>query len=275
MKTNRTSVLANKEILAKIVKDNFSIFDVLRAFNLNAKGNAKTIKKYLNEFQICTAHFNSKHYLLTNSYKRLDDNQIFCINSKAGSGTVKSRIIKNKLFPYKCRDCGNEGEWNNKKIVLQLEHINGVSTDNRIENLTLLCPNCHSQTITYAGKNLKNKIIMPIKYFKIIQVINDDLPQVLDNIHLYKSFEDFLNSYKIKTTKSTLEKLKNTLLPYQNNESIKIFYANNEIDKKRVKFPSPEKVLEMVKATNYSKTAKVLECSDNGVRKYLKRNGLL
>lgn len=275
MKTNNISILANKKILQKVVKDSFSKSDVLRFFNLSPKGSARTLSKYLNEFKICTAHFNSKHYLLNYSYKRLSDNHIFCINSQAASNTVKERIIRNKLFPYKCRDCGNEGEWNGKIIVLQLEHINGINTDNRIENLTFLCPNCHSQTTTFGGKNLRNKIIIPIKNFTILQVISNDLPNILNNIHLYKNFEEFLKSYKIKTTKSTIEKLKNTLIPYQNHKNVKAFYANNEISKKRVLFPSPQKVLEMVNDTNYSQTAKVLGCSDNGVRKYLKRNGLI
>jgi hypothetical protein len=45
--------------------------------------------------------------------------------------------------------------WNNKGLVLQLDHINGVHNDNRVENLRILCPNCHSQTDTFCAKNIK------------------------------------------------------------------------------------------------------------------------
>jgi 5-methylcytosine-specific restriction endonuclease McrA len=48
--------------------------------------------------------------------------------------------------------------WNEKEISLQLEHRNGIHTDNRLENLELLCCNCHSQTSTYAGKNMKKNM---------------------------------------------------------------------------------------------------------------------
>jgi len=69
---------------------------------------------------------------------------------------MKNRIIFDKLIDYKCSSCGNEGEWRGERLSLQLEHINGISNDNRLKNLTFLCPNCHSQTKTYAGR--KNKI---------------------------------------------------------------------------------------------------------------------
>lgn len=83
----------------------------------------------------------------------IDDSDLFCENSPHSRNTLKKRILKNKLIEYKCFECGNTGEWNGKPITLQLEHKNGISNDNRLENLCFLCPNCHSQTETYAGKS--------------------------------------------------------------------------------------------------------------------------
>lgn len=68
---------------------------------------------------------------------------------------LKKRLVDNGILEYKCYVCGNDGCWNGKKLVLVLDHINGVKTDNRIENLRLLCPNCDSQTDTFKGKNKK------------------------------------------------------------------------------------------------------------------------
>lgn len=72
---------------------------------------------------------------------------------------LKVRLIKENLIEYKCAICNNTGEWNNQKLVLQLDHINGINTDNRLKNLRFLCPNCHTQTETYAGRGRKKEVI--------------------------------------------------------------------------------------------------------------------
>lgn len=64
----------------------------------------------------------------------------------------KSHLIKANLIEYKCSCCGIT-EWNGKPLTLQLHHINGNNRDNRLENLTFLCPNCHSQTDNFSSKN--------------------------------------------------------------------------------------------------------------------------
>ena len=66
---------------------------------------------------------------------------------------LSRRLKKEKIIENKCDECGIT-EWNGKPIVLHLDHINGKRTDHRLENLRLLCPNCHSQTDTYCGRNI-------------------------------------------------------------------------------------------------------------------------
>ena len=77
---------------------------------------------------------------------------IFCKNSKIGLSSLRRKIITNNLLEYKCSSCGLT-DWNDKIITLQLDHINGIRDDNRIENLRFLCPNCHTQTDTFAVRN--------------------------------------------------------------------------------------------------------------------------
>jgi Zn finger protein HypA/HybF involved in hydrogenase expression len=85
------------------------------------------------------------------------DEDIFCENSTYLNGaSIKKRLYKMGV-KEECTGCGLGPEWRGLPLTLQLEHINGVHNDNRLENLAILCPNCHSQTSTFAGKNIKVK----------------------------------------------------------------------------------------------------------------------
>lgn len=95
--------------------------------------------------------------LALNASRKLSTEQVFVENSTYARHNLKRRVIKENLLEYKCVCCGNEGEHNNKPLVLQLDHINGVNNDHRIENLRFLCPNCHTQQDTYAAKNIAKK----------------------------------------------------------------------------------------------------------------------
>ena len=69
---------------------------------------------------------------------------------------LSKRLVKEGYKEYVCEECGIS-DWNNKPISLELDHIDGVRYNHKLENLRLLCPNCHSQTDTFKSKNIKNK----------------------------------------------------------------------------------------------------------------------
>ena len=81
--------------------------------------------------------------------------QILVKGSSYNNTKLKARLIKRGLLQNQCSICGVNNAWNNRPLSLQIDHINGDSTDNRIVNLRLLCPNCHSQTKNFAGKGAR------------------------------------------------------------------------------------------------------------------------
>jgi len=100
-----------------------------------------------------------------NKNKSFPNEMVFVENSTYPRQGIKKRLIKGNMIPYKCDECGIDDNWNDKKLVLQLDHINGINNDNRIENLRFLCPNCHTQQDTYGAKNRLNDQRQPKKYY--------------------------------------------------------------------------------------------------------------
>ena len=96
----------------------------------------------------------TKKYAVKDFPEIYSNDEIFRKNStwRSNTSSLKKRILKYNLLEYKCSLCGNEGYWNNKPLVLQLDHIDGDRTNIEITNLRFLCPNCHTQTDTYANK---------------------------------------------------------------------------------------------------------------------------
>lgn len=142
-----------KENLEPLVNTSKSYREVCRKIGISESGNGyKTIKKYIELHNITTEHFLSReeHLLKLKQIKTIDLKDILIENSSYSNNTnLKRKLLKANLLKYECVKCINKGEWNNRQLILQLDHINGNRKDNRIKNLRFLCPNCHSQTSTF------------------------------------------------------------------------------------------------------------------------------
>ena len=94
------------------------------------------------------------------------DVDMFSENSPCTRQMVRRRILSDNLLEYQCSICGSEAVHNGSPLSLHLDHVNGVSTDHRLENLRFLCPNCHSQTSTYGGRRKQYEINTEGKSYK-------------------------------------------------------------------------------------------------------------
>ena len=98
---------------------------------------------------------------------------------------------------YKC-ECGITDTWQGKKITLELDHINGINSDNRIENLRYLCPNCHSQTPTFRGRNI-NKGVQKVSDEELLTCYkkNKNIRQTLLELGLAAKGGNYLRVQKL------------------------------------------------------------------------------
>ena len=138
----------------------------------------KQIRKILEENKVDISHFKECEPYKPDGVKgKLPIEEYLVKGSTISIPKLRERLLKEGLKEHKCENpkCGLS-EWHNLPIPLQLHHINGDRTDNRLENLQLLCPNCHALTDNYCGRKLKKVKEAKPRPSKIIpkeQLLND------------------------------------------------------------------------------------------------------
>lgn len=150
------------EQFIEAVSSSSSIREVLRKLGLAPHGgNYKTFHSKKRQLKLSTTHFTGQGHLRgkTHSYTPSRPlNEILVVDSPhQTSSSLHRRLVKEGILENKCVWCGISS-WREESLSLHMDHINGINTDNHIENLRLLCPNCHSQTDTYCGKNKPKSI---------------------------------------------------------------------------------------------------------------------
>ena len=155
--TNRKSKVyaVSDEEFVQIVANANSYSDCLRALGLSTSGGSSTdvLKERINELECSIEHFHKKGGQSYQAKYNLTD--ILVENSTyANISSLKKRLVGEGVLEYKCAICGIT-EWMGQTLSLQLDHINGIHNDHRLTNLRFLCPNCHSLTETFAGRNQK------------------------------------------------------------------------------------------------------------------------
>jgi biotin operon repressor/predicted RNA-binding Zn-ribbon protein involved in translation (DUF1610 family) len=272
------SIFNNQSKLQDAVKKSFNYTEVIKLFtNKVAAGHYPTLKRYIKKFNLDISHFSPYKNVTLKSKKIISNEEMFIANSLASSSAVRKRIIKEKLLPYKCQ-CGNEGVWRNKKMTLQMDHKNGNRTDNRLENLEFLCPNCHVITPTYGSKNkVSNKrSIKEKKTEKAMRIkdslktiknkkIEDNKDLILNNLINYNSFIDILNAVNLPRNSKNYAALNNF---FDVNKNPEVDEFLKRVDRK-IQYPYLKKLKKLIQEKGYSKVAEELGCSDRGLRKHI------
>lgn len=144
-----------KNFYIELIKNSTSLCEVCRKAGIAVTtGNYNTLKNLIVDEDVDISHFKRNG----GGYKEPKNIESYLVeNSTLQSNKLKKKLFKANLKEKRCECCGNT-EWMGKPINLELHHINGNPRDNRLENLQILCPNCHSYTDTYSGKNQRMNI---------------------------------------------------------------------------------------------------------------------
>ena len=226
------------EQLKEAVQTSTSLSQVLCKLNLvMAGGNYKSIRKVIKEFNLNTSHFIKPTSNRGKYFKPKRPIEDYLSNRfPAQSNKLRMRLLEEGIWEHKCHTCQNT-TWNNKKIPLEMHHIDGNSKNNNLSNLQLLCPNCHAQTNNYRGKKLRKR--KPLKH----------------------KFQ------KIKTLHHCLDC--DTPVSKKNNRCKR---CAGKLQKNKTIWPDTHALIQMVQETSYVATGKQLGVSDNAVRKRIKNH---
>jgi len=190
----------SKDDFEKLVKKSISFKEIFDFFGLENKGsNYKTLGKRIEEEGIDVEHIknNTDKYNYSKEKKPIE---IYLVkNSTYHRGHLKRRLLNEGLLENKCYECGAEPKWRGKELVMVLDHINGVNNDNRLENLRMLCPNCNSQTDTFAGRNLEKKA-------RFCKKCGDEIHKGTKNNRCRRCYGETIRKVKDRPTYEVLKK---------------------------------------------------------------------
>ena len=150
------------EQLKEAVQNSTRFRQVLKKLSLReAGGNYFQLQKYIKELGLDTSHFKGPGWSrgLHFGFKpKIPLKEILVQNSYFQSYKLKNRLFRDGFKTPHCVECGWAKRSEDGRMPLEIDHINGDVHDNRLENLRILCPNCHSLKPTHRGRNQKKKI---------------------------------------------------------------------------------------------------------------------
>lgn len=180
-----------EEEIKQAVAESKSYAELARKLGYNDKTGHYTYdaKKWVEKYNCDTSHFTGSVWNKGNyDLERFKKKKVF-----RGPELLKF-LIKGAGRPYQCECCGNS-EWNGLPIPLQVHHIDGNHYNNEINNLQILCPNCHAQTDSYCGKNASRKTITDNEFIKAVNT-SHSIAEALRKINV-RDIPKYRNKVKI------------------------------------------------------------------------------
>jgi Zn finger protein HypA/HybF involved in hydrogenase expression len=216
------------------IENSYSIAQTFVKLGLPSNGtNYRVFKRLQSLYDIDISHFTGQSHLKgkTHNFNTKPLSEILVENSTYNTTHLRKRLIKDGVKEYKC-ECCNLSEWLGEPIPLQLDHIDGNHMNNQLNNLRILCPNCHAKTPTYCGKNKK------IKY------------------------ENIKTEYLCSSCSS----------PVKTKSKTSLCKSCESKTRRKVERPIREQLIEELKTNSYVSLGKKYGVSDNAIRKWLKLN---
>ena len=250
--TNKIYECTDEQFI-QLIKNSSNIAEVLFKLGYSVKGNSwgySQVKQRMTDLNLSFSDFKGKSPLsIKRELSKIPENKLLINGSKHNRTVLRRYIITNNLLPYKCAICGLT-RWNDKTLSLELDHINGINNDNRIENLRFLCPNCHSQTSTYGSRNSK-------------VVDNDyDIPDELRN-NIIETYEKYKSVKKVSAIlnirRKVITKIVNETGQKHSNQKYVIRYDKNHNEIKR--YGSLVEAAKDLIEHNEVKTKKIKTCT--------------
>lgn len=137
------------------VQQHATITDILQSLGRKPSGkNYQCIRDAVRRLSLDTSHWYPRGRKPRPNPNLIPLVRVMVENSTYPRRSLKRRLIAEGILKNECGSCGIPPTWNGKPLTFHLEHRNGIPNDHRLENICLLCPNCHSQTPTYCGRNI-------------------------------------------------------------------------------------------------------------------------